>query len=174
MITPQQLLAAIKTAKALEEFIRKGELADVISDVELASAKTALEKSKIANNPNAQVWSAINHLETAHQALLKSYKGKGTFYDMMATRFKMDIAAKKDRWVLTLMAICYKFLGELELCKSAIEETKHAHTEDEVAPVISYILTVPQILDPRVWMLNYAGDDIPYISEDDLKSMLAG
>src|SRR5262245_1042789 len=125
------LLTVVKNISALKEFVTKGELGTCIGEIEFQAAREALSKAKIASDPAGQLWSAVNHLETAHHALSSQYKNRGAFYDSMAKRFKMDIAAATDRRGLFYMAICYSCLGEWRLALRALADGRNANTDSE-------------------------------------------
>jgi len=109
-----ELLTAVQGARAIANFVEGGPLANALADLGIAAARSAMSKALYAEDKRAQVWSAVNHLEQAEAALdstLKKYGGV-----LMATRFtKAASLENKHRYVLALMAICYRYLGEKDL-----------------------------------------------------------
>lgn len=147
------LLSAAKDVKALYVFIMEGDVIEIIIDAELGAAKTAFFKIKHANSPDQQLWSAINHLEAAHERLRRTYHGKTAA--LIEGGAYLERMANKDRFTLCLMASCYKILGEETLCRRALDEAKQI---DEERPLSTYsnVMQVPlTLLDPRTYRELY-------------------
>ncbi|GAA1839500.1 hypothetical protein GCM10009836_18320 [Pseudonocardia ailaonensis] len=107
-----ELLAALKTARSLAAFVEGGALEEALAQVSVGAAVDAMEKSRIARDPRAQVWSAVTHLETAweaHRRILVRPLSKHLAW----TRHRR-IWGEFDH-VTCLMAVCYRYLGEIEL-----------------------------------------------------------
>jgi hypothetical protein len=120
----ETLLKNIRTIIRLKEYVFTGEIIDVITDAELAAAREAFEKTKTASDKRAQVWSAINHLEAAHHRLKPIYYGK-TSYSAGTILYRIRMMYK-DQYTLCLMAVGYVAVGEQELCRRALAESKDA------------------------------------------------
>lgn len=115
------LLKLAKDLSQLRSSVLEGSVADIIVDPELAAAKEAFRKVRLARDPRQQVWSAINHLESAHELLKATYFHRNLpFLDGEKTYlFRLS---QKDRYVLCLMACCYKALDEEELSETSLAE----------------------------------------------------
>jgi hypothetical protein len=64
------LVAAAKSANSIVSFVEGGALASAFAGIGIQLAKDALSKASHAKDKRAQVWSAINHLESAESALI--------------------------------------------------------------------------------------------------------
>lgn len=113
------LLRLAKSALELRRYVLEGTMADIITDSELAAAKDAFRKVPMALDAKQQVWSAINHLEAAHERLKAVYFGRGApfFY---GDQHYFARLSQKDRYILCFMACCYNFPGEAALCEDAL------------------------------------------------------
>lgn len=120
----ETLLKNIATVKRLKDYVLNGEIVEVMTDAELSAAREAMEKASTAVDKRAQVWSAINHLEAAHHRLKRLYHGK-TSYSPPTDLYRMRIVYK-DQCILCLMAVCYRALDEVELCRRTLTDSKDA------------------------------------------------
>ena len=112
------LINAIKTLNTLKSFVFSGDIAKIIIDPELLAAKEAFEKVKFASDPKQQIWSAINHLEAAHNRLKEIYSRDSYLMDQLTFKERM---VEKDKWALCLMATCYKAVDEIDLCQKTLQ-----------------------------------------------------
>jgi hypothetical protein len=170
-----QIIAAAKQLSSLHAFITKGELADLIGEIELEAAKDALHKSKIAKDTKSQVWSAVNHLEAAHVSFEKQYRGKGRGYNLPGRVFQLDNIAAKDRWCLFLMATCYAYLEEYQLFRMTIEKARHAkpdNVETIWAEPFAYPFAILALsLDLRIWYQFYLSESIPSVTDKQITEL---
>jgi hypothetical protein len=120
----RSLLKNIDTVKRLKEYVFNGDIVEVMTDAELSAAREAILKATAAVDQRAQVWSGINHLEAAHHRLKPIYHGKSSFW--FATNMYRRRMIYKDQCILCLMAICYRAVDELDLCRTALAESKRA------------------------------------------------
>ena len=118
-----ELLRVIKVLQTLQSFVLSGDISKILIDPELAAARDAFAKAKIADEPRAQIWSAINHLEAAHQRLNAIHSDDTWLTTPDRLTFKQRMA-EKDRFVLCLMATCYRALDELELCRDVLGQAE--------------------------------------------------
>jgi hypothetical protein len=139
-----ELIALIKSAERLRQAVTTGEIAEIISDAELEAARQALLKVNVAVEPKQQIWSAINHLEAAHERLKRIYSSKWGI--LTSKRLQMLRMLEKDRFVLCLMASCYFVLDEMTLCRKALDEAEEADVGG--ADAGGHPL---ELLDPRLW-----------------------
>ena len=163
------LLTAARTVSSLVDYARNGSFSDLLADCGLEAARDALTKADMAQDPTAQIWSAINHLEAAHAALEKSYKGRMNFFSSLATWTDCILQSDKDRLVLCIMAACYKIVGEDALCLRCLDKAEQAHLRDEQEPGLTLLtLGIPQMFNPRVWVLSERWEKLPKVSDQDM------
>lgn len=157
------LVNAAINLETLRKFVLEGNLHEMIADADLMAARDALEKRKLANNPDDQIKSAINHMESAignYKQILK--KEVTIFSSLYKFRLLHDIS---NKCVLTfcLMAICCKLVGEEELCIKAFEHAKEylngpiktSAAKKFHSTIFWPLAIVPQLLDPRVWRQHF-------------------
>jgi hypothetical protein len=111
-----ELVAAVRSVKAVSDFVEGGPLGNALADLGLEAAKDALIKAFYAKDKRSQIWSAINHLEEAEVALRKATQDR----KILMTFFHIERLAHliiKRRYILGLMAICYRYLDERELAE---------------------------------------------------------
>lgn len=157
-MTFKALIDAASTVTSLRDFILGGNFAELFADAELAAAKEALRKSNLARNPQGQVWSAVNHLETAHHAYQKEHKSKDRPWDSMGAATHYAVMRNKDAYSLTLMATCYAFLKEKSLCRQALDEAEGIMRFRDLGPNNFQALRMMiDIWDPRYWYKAFSG-----------------
>jgi len=120
----ETLLKNIGTLKRLKDYVFNGDIVEVMADDELAAAREAIDKAKIAADQKSQIWSAINHLEAAHQRLKRTYYGKTSWSP--PTALYRQRMVYKDQWVLCLMAVCYRAVDDVAPCRRVLNESKNA------------------------------------------------
>jgi hypothetical protein len=113
------LLAAVGSARAIANFVEGGELANALADLGLAAARDALSKIPYANAKTKPVESAINHLEAAEAATRDTIQNRGTRL-FWSNEIALVEAIHKRRYILALMALCYRYLGEQELTRRTL------------------------------------------------------
>jgi len=164
------ILAIAKNLKSLKDFIEDGELAHFIGDIELKAAKEALSKVKIANDKDAQTWQAISHLESSLHYFQSLYLGKNTSTPVVYQAVKRNLYARKSKWTLFLMAVCYKSLEEKKLLKKTISEAKEIPLH--LPNMLGFVTSLHQItFDPR--SLNKVEDffNTPRVKLTDFKKL---
>jgi hypothetical protein len=115
------LATTAKLAGTAVKFVEGGPLAEALAELNMNSAISALNKAQNARDKRAQVWSAVNHLESAQSALeSKLCGGRGTAQWVLRAH-NWDTLRLKRCYVLALMAICYRYLEEEKLAQQAIE-----------------------------------------------------
>jgi hypothetical protein len=112
------VLAVLKGAKALADFVEGGPLANALADVGLQAAGDALRKVPHARAADAQVWSAVNHLEEALAAVEGIFARRGRLL-VLGRMVHADNLLEKRDYILSLMAVCYRYLGEDELARQS-------------------------------------------------------
>lgn len=123
------IVSAVQSYNSVCKFVTGGELLEAVStigDIELEAARLALDGSRMARNPEAQVWSAINHLQTALIAYRKGHKNLSTGFKKNLSYSSTTVVLRKLRWVSCLMAVCYLYVGEIELAKDAVKAAREA------------------------------------------------
>lgn len=156
----QELTIVVKTAGTAVRFVEGGPLAEALAELDVSAARTALIKAENAVDKRSQVWSAVNHLEGAVAAIEsknQGARGKAHFTVRASNWMRLQI---KRAYILALMAICYRYLGEEELAHQCVARGREgldlfgpAGTNIPHALVAS-ILAVPNILDTTRWELD--------------------
>ena len=119
---PWDAAVAMKAARTAAGFVEGGPLGEALAELELAAARSALEKAPEARDRNAQVWSVVNHLESAQAAIeskLVGWRGAGHLA-VRGANF-MRLAMRREQ-ILAVMAVCYIYLGENELARRAVDD----------------------------------------------------
>jgi hypothetical protein len=117
------LLQAAQHIQSLTSWIESGEMAELLADVEFSAAKASLSKVRMAADPRGQVWNAIGQLETAYQASVHIVRAHRSWENFSLRRSaRADQARDKAEYILCMMAVCYRYLGENSLCKSHLDE----------------------------------------------------
>jgi hypothetical protein len=108
------LVATVKTVRSIANAVEGGAVESTFADLGLQAAKDALSKVSYAQDKSQQVWSAVNHLEAAEAALrdIVQKRGARLLYSNLAALWE---AIDKRRYILGLMAVCYRYLGERAL-----------------------------------------------------------
>ena len=151
------LLKAAASAKSLSEFIENGGVADVIAETSLAAAKISLNKANFANSPRQQVLISVGHLETALAAVARqATTSPGLKAGDVRTMGRGQQLADQHRLICSLMSLCYRYLGEEELCRKQFEVALNPPRREslgalEVLGFLSLPFTgVPQIFGHRL------------------------
>ncbi len=119
-----QLFAHAKSAVHLFEMIEGDKLSSSLGDIEMRAARTAFQEVPRALDKRGQVWTCIGHLNSA-QAAYETFILSRTPGNVTGTRSTADdIAGTKRKYVLAVKAICYKYLGEENLCSEALTLAK--------------------------------------------------
>ena len=101
---------------------------DAMADVGLQASQTSLARAASAREPRAYVWSAANHLEGAEAALkqrLVRWRGSIKYIAPVTA----GDTVLKYKYVLCLLATCYRYLGEQELATRAFDEALAAGSQ---------------------------------------------
>ena len=115
-----ELTVALQVAGSAYQFVEGGGLAEALAELNLDSAITALDKAGSARDKPAQVWSAVNHLEGAESALASKVTGGRGTAQWILRAHNWELLQIKRAFVLALMAVCYRYLGEEELAQRTI------------------------------------------------------
>lgn len=116
----EPLAIVVKTAGTAVRFVEGGPLADALAELNLAAARSALVNAERAVDKRGQVWSAINHLEGALAALNSKVQGGRGKAHFVARPHNWYLLSTKRQYVLALIAICYRYLGEENLAQHAV------------------------------------------------------
>jgi hypothetical protein len=116
-------LISIKSFNQLKAFIEDGVLEQILSnigDIHTESALISLKNMGKSSDIKREVELAIGHLQAAHVAYKKFYKGlnkiQRQYYYHAGRR-----ACKKDQSVCIFMAMCYCYLNENTLMEESID-----------------------------------------------------
>lgn len=160
------LVAAAENAASVRAFIEGAEFQEMlaaIGGVELDAARDALKKRKHARDPRQQVWSAVNHLETAHVAFRRGCQSKTRKY-LAGTRWSR--ACDLDVITLCLMALCYRYLGEAELMHRAISDAWKAYNiQHDAHPATIFVQVASTFVNPVTYAVDmYFTKELPHLN----------
>lgn len=113
------IVQAARSYESLKKYVESGELArtlGTIGDVASDAATEALTSARFASRPTEETGRAITHLQLAHKAFERKWKGDG--YSSYAEQME---AAAKDREMLVLMALAYQYVGDRALALRTLE-----------------------------------------------------
>jgi len=152
------MIESAGSIQTIKSFLDGDEFRAYLAGLDLDAARDAISKAKRANNPDGQIWSAVNHLESAHQKNRKTYnKGVTPLLPAYETMEIID-ALSLDMEVLCLMAMCYRLLRENRLCQETLDEVGELHKRhaeawkfvDDTYPKVAYkVITI--FADPRTY-----------------------
>ena len=137
------LIGLAQNLYKLQHAVRTGEIEEILSDSDLEAARDAFRKVSLANDRTAQIWSAVNHLESAHSKIRSAYYKKKSY--VLGKAMFLDRMQKKDRYVLCVLSICYYFLGEKKLCIQSLQLAQDVKEEMYGHGIWQ------EIIDPRLW-----------------------
>jgi hypothetical protein len=123
------IMASLKAARTIGAFVETGQLEAALSDIGMAAAVNALQKVPHADQRNMPVWSAVNHLEGAEAALVAALRRRAKLI-FWANPLRGEVLDEKRKYVLCLMAICYRYLREEQLALQALERAGEEVNED--------------------------------------------
>jgi hypothetical protein len=147
------LVATVKTARSIANAVEGGAIESTFADLGLQAAKDALSKVPYAEDKEAQVRSAVTHLEGAEAALRTTIQNRGTRL-LYSNINALAHAMFKRVYILGLMAVCYRYLGERALTERTLSMTLDAKLEYAVKYIRGQPLAaLPNLLSP----LNWAG-----------------
>jgi hypothetical protein len=115
------LVAGVRSAKAVAAFIEGGPLASTLADLGVKAAKDAVDDVPYAVDKEARIQQAVTHLQGAKTALESSAYGRWKWL----IRFRMPRLVHlllRLKYTLALMAILYRYLGERALSEKSISE----------------------------------------------------
>ena len=115
------LIAGLRAAQSLSKFLDGPVFLDAIAEVGIQTAHTSLKRASLARDRPAQIWSVVNHLEQADVALRLRLTKFGGAIRITAPNLTMGLTNKR-RYVLCLLAACYRYLHEDELAMQALNE----------------------------------------------------
>jgi hypothetical protein len=168
------IVSAAQSYNSVCKFVTSGELYEavsVIGDTELEAAQLALDSSRIARDPKAQVWAAITHLQTAFTAYRNSHQRLSTGFKKNLSVLGIEIVLRKLRWVSCLMAVCYVYVGEIELAKEAVKCAREAKRQLQESD--ASLLTILSMLNPAEYKRFFEDTNALMISEGDFRTFCA-
>jgi hypothetical protein len=112
------LMAAVSSGKKLHDFANSSSLGEALAEIQLDAAYQALEKVSEAKDRVSQLWSVVNHLETAEVAAQRAENSLYNYVDAVHS----DEARNRRVVIVVLLAIIYKYLGEEKLCMSTLDK----------------------------------------------------
>ncbi len=145
------VIQALAYGKRVSDFVEGGQLAAAMADAGLQAGVDALKTLPMVNDKQAQVWSAVNHLQFAEGAVRQSITTR-TSLKQHARRLAMGALVDRREYVLCLLAVCYRYLGEPTLFEQAMRQ---ARTAREVLDMSEARLTATGLLNmanPVTWV----------------------
>jgi hypothetical protein len=146
------LVVAARSVNTIGSVVEGGALESTLADLGLAAAKDALSKVSYAEDKRAQVWSAVNHLEEAESALRTTIKTRGNRL-MWVNQPSLLVMIYKRQYILGLMAVCYRYLGEKALTERTLSTIPGAGE--------GYVVRLKEAKDLDV-MRGYANIVLPF------------
>lgn len=152
------------TVISVAKYIEGGGIEKDLASLELYAAKDALHKSKAALDKRSQIWSVINHLETAEASLYKSVTSRKQMR-IALNGFSRDVDISYLFDVCLMMASCYIYLDEHGLALKLIARAEGCYrlilefNWAEVVHLFSGMLFVSAYSDFRE-RDPYTGEDI--------------
>jgi hypothetical protein len=153
------LVVAAKSVNTVVNVVEGGTLESTLADLGLAAAKDALSKVTYAEDKRAQVWSAVNHLEQAESALRTTIQTRGNRLMYVNRPGLEEDLIQKRRYMLGLMAVCYRYLGERALTERTLstipgaDEGFGARMEEK-----HWTIFTTNIVSPAFWRDVYRSD----------------
>lgn len=123
-----ELFSAVGSARAVANFVEGGPLTNALADLGIDAARSALSKTQYAIDKRAPVQSAITHLEGVESVLGRTLERYGLVLQGLRWNRYYYLLYKR-RYALALMALCYRYLGEEELCKRTCAAIENAERE---------------------------------------------
>lgn len=143
------IVAGLNTAKSIKKFV-EGSMVDVLYNIEMKAAGDALKRVDFAKDVRSQLWSVINHLETAEAAARSVLDGHAKYTSL----WNFDMAQINARNAIACRAICYKYLGETPLMEQCIHDIKLIDNMDAVPATIFTPLIVSHAVTGLAGMLK--------------------
>jgi len=167
------LVPVMNVAKSLDDFI-DNELGEALCDVNLHAAAEALKKSSSASDKKSQIWSVINHLESAEASISSSYYNR---FNSGTSPYGAENNLAKLKYILTLMAICYMRVSEEELAGRTLYKIRTLKTPEQLNPdttdqVIMGFLGVFRPSAHKAWIEQATGATDRYKCSDNLDTAL--
>jgi hypothetical protein len=147
------LVLAAESVNTIVGVVEGGALESTLADVGLVAAKDALSKVPHAEDKRAQVWSAVNHLEEAESALRNTIKTRGNRL-MFVNQLGLEVMIEKRRYILGLMAVCYRYLGERALTERTLSTIPGAD-EGYAARLSNNWEAIFNVISPPWWKDAY-------------------
>jgi len=126
-----QILNAIQTTRAIFAFVKSGGLEADLAALELDAALYALRNVQLARDRHSQVWSVINHLETAEVGLVSAI-ASNDMLTLAVRSYSIDVDESKLFLVRALIAACYLYVGERKLFAQTVHRMRSALSIDRV------------------------------------------
>jgi hypothetical protein len=146
MFVLDDLINVAEDVKKLQHFI-EGDLPAILNtfaEVEYKAAADALENMRLAKNRKGMVWQAVGHLQSAHASYQKLHAESSGLKDMAKTATRMA-AVHKDLFTLSLMAVCYRYLGETKLMEKMLADAVSLLASD----LYERVYTLGELVDPK-------------------------
>jgi hypothetical protein len=124
------LFDAVRTATSVIAFIEGGGLEADLGALELKAALAGLQSAKIASDRRAQIWSVVNHLETADVSLSDAIS-RHDIVTLAVRSYARDTDVGKLFLVRCIMAACYFYLKERELFERSIDRARTVMTQEQ-------------------------------------------
>lgn len=170
-----EVTSFVKAAQSVRTFIawlNGGGAARILADIELEAAAAAFRNLNLTLDAKAQLWNAINHLETAYYASYSQLKdgGHSLKYAFLLHRRNLSELRSRCELLVCLLAVCYKLLGEEQLVVKQLEELHKlsglSDPQNGAADLLMVLTAFPQLVfmvgarAPRVYITRDQRDEI--------------
>jgi hypothetical protein len=147
-----EFLKISKGLMSLYDYIEERGLEIDLAHLQARAAKEALTKAQIALDQRSQLWSVINHLESAEVAL-ESYVSRGLLLKASLRPATLDVAKSDLVYIRTIMSVCYIYLGEKNLALRTLDKLDESISRIEsvsdaegLGSVVVMTATLPLVL----------------------------
>lgn len=172
MVDFGKVIDVAKDTRKLAAWFEAGGMADVLADIEFQAAKASLTKANLATDTRSQVWTAIGHLESCYQGFLNTIRSYRWWHTgSPVSDFRARNARIMARVAMSMMAVCYSYLGEAKLCDQCLD--KAAHVPDTESSPAGVIVGFGKLFTSAPFQFFYAMSTIPdpecYVSDSELE-----
>lgn len=140
------VLQVLRAGASVVDFVKSGGLEADLGALELTAALHALQNVRRAADRRSQLWSVLNHLESA-EAGFQASAAKRDLLNTAVRGYARDMAVTNLFYVRCIMVVCYIYLGERRLCSAMVERLRQLLADeqtgrwDEMAGVVIHALS---------------------------------
>ena len=157
-----EMVSGARTCSCLFAYLERGQIANVLGDIELAAARDSFSRIPTAFDKRGQVQICIGHLNSSFSAYTHTIESAGVLDRTLITRsVKLLSAQTKACFVLCVRAICFAYLEESLHCQQDLEMAEKLRTRELVGGA-SVLWFLSGIVNP------VAGADMAYAAFSNL------